>query len=136
MLNKFSIDRFFEGHSPQNQREKISFVLCYLLRSKPFPSVEQYNGTMAEREKGLISSRHILIYAVNLIRQRGSLYNVSFHSSKLLRKVGSRRIDTRSVACTCRRNVFGQLAQLEFAASTFIRDSSASRVSGTRESLE
>lgn len=44
---------------------------CCLLRSKSFPSMEPYNGTMAEREKGLISSRRILIYAVNLIRQRG-----------------------------------------------------------------
>lgn len=90
---------FFEGFftlAKSNERE-FHVRRCYLLRSKSFPSVEQWNnGTMAEREKGLISSRHILIYAVNLIRQRGSLYNVSFHSSKLLGKAGSGRIDTRS----------------------------------------
>lgn len=91
---------FFEGfftlQAKSNERE-FHVRRCYLLRSKSFPSVEQWNnGTMAEREKGLISSRHILIYAVNLIRQRGSLYNVSFHSSKLLGKAGSGRIDTRS----------------------------------------
>lgn len=90
---------FFEGFftlAKSNERE-FHVRRCYLLRTKSFPSVEQWNnGTMAEREKGLISSRHILIYAVNLIRQRGSLYNVSFHSSKLLGKAGSGRIDTRS----------------------------------------
>lgn len=78
---------------------------------------------MAGREKGLISSRHILIYAVNLIRQRGSLCNASFHSSKLPRKAGSRRIDTRSwrVYVYEKRACLGQVAQLEFAASWFFR---------------
>lgn len=108
---------------PKIRERRFHVRRCYLLRSESFPSVERDNGTMAGREKGLISSRHILIYAVNLIRQRGSLCNASFHSSKLPRKAGSRRIDTRSwrVYVYEKRACLGQVVQLEFAASWFFR---------------
>lgn len=128
--NELSIRQIFDRQvfprslSPKSGREDFTYdgaICCEASLSHLWNGT--YNGTMAGREKGLISSRHILIYAVNLIRQRGSLCNASFHSSKLPRKAGSRRIDTRSwrVYVYEKRACLGQVAQLEFAASWFFR---------------
>lgn len=128
--NELSIRQIFDRQvfprslSPKSGREDFTYdgaICCEASLSRLWNGT--YNGTMAGREKGLISSRHILIYAVNLIRQRGSLCNASFHSSKLPRKAGSRRIDTRSwrVYVYEKRACLGQVAQLEFAASWFFR---------------